>query len=187
MKDELEKLLEFKDGKLMIEGQDLVEVANMYKLSVPVFMYLLQMNLCTKKVDIYERIDRSKNNDIIITNIKEKRYLAPFDLRYEESYVFEGEVLVPSNRYEEIKEKVFNFAYEKCSNRVNPLDKWTEIIDLSKDEFLKVVSDDYFEEYYMALYPSIHNHWKAKISGSYGANLIKLNTDKEKRYSLIKK
>ena len=71
MRNELEKLLEFKDGKLMIEGYDLVELADMYKLSVPVFMYLLQMYLCTE----YGKANFKLNNDIIITNVKEKRYL----------------------------------------------------------------------------------------------------------------
>lgn len=81
------KLLTYKNGKLMVEGFDLVELANMYSCSADVFLEVISQYL-----EYYNnRFDR-------IMKVKGK-----------------NELLVNSKKYEIMKKKIFDLAYTKFS------------------------------------------------------------------------
>lgn len=91
-----QSLLKYEDGKLLMEGQNLVEIANMYHLSVSEFFVMLPTLLCKSGYDGYRIV-----KNVIIEPSLEK---------------VTAELFVDEESYESIKKEIFDFAYFSCSS-----------------------------------------------------------------------
>lgn len=171
-KKDLMKLLTVSDKKLMIEGEDLVEIANMYHLSVDnfleLFKYYLKENQALLESGYY--IGSTE-----VTMLEDPSQLTTLKST--------GEILVPANGYEAMKKQIFDFAYTKCSNLgdssfgcwgLSSVEAWTT-------RFSYQISDQNSKNY-SCIYASSKGGWNQKVS-----NVPIDKVDQEKRYSLIKR
>lgn len=167
----MEKLLSYEDDKLIIEGRNLIDIANMYKLSVPDFLELfkLYLNFTRKENGVKNCIINITEANIFTENISssEKK--------------ISGEILVPTESYEDMKKILFDFAYTKCSEYGNRYrDCWgLNNVETWEPAFASQLTKD--EEVYSCIY-KVSNGWNQLIS-----DLSINQIDKEKMYSLIKK
>lgn len=164
--DNLVKLLDYKDNKLLVEGYDLVEMANLDKEVINDFLLGLKIYLYNKK-DLFNGQCQIFTSDAV--TFKENKH---FD-------DFKGEILVDGEEYELFKKIVFDFAYKNFS-RINAeyLDRRNRFYN---DSCLFVDSLLYQSEYYRCFEKNYYG-WVSRISK------LKIDmTDQEKRYSLIRK
>lgn len=163
---ELRKLLSYEKGKLMLEGHDLKELANMYHLSVYEFFTLFEMYLIRNN-------EKLKGNCII----KEKRevILTPTSIQYPNNV----EMLVSGEEYEDMKRKIFDFAYTKCSNLGDQaFDFWG--LDCSEEyDLIRKINGS--SSKYSCIYKSSRIGWNQKVS-SLDIDI----EDQEKRFALIR-
>lgn len=170
VKKEMEKLLFYDNGKIMIEGYDLVDIANMYHLSIDTFLTLFQIYLQKNK--------RKLNNNYSISIGKEGIYTAETmaNIKWQRT----GEILVLSDQYETMKKKAFDFAYTKCSRLGDTNFSKFGLEDVDSTTLSKTISK--LEVTYSCIYRSVNGGWSQKISD------IKIDEeDQMKRYALIKR
>lgn len=159
-----EKLLTYKNGKLLIEGYDLGEIANMYEMSVENFLFFLRVYLSNSK-------ELSNANCKIATS--KMVTISGSGTLYEST----GEVLVADSEYEKLKKIIFDLAYTKCSNIKSS--GWDRHYD--NEELLAYYLTGNCGSYSCVTdkYPC---GWVVKFSGM-GID----RNDQEKRYSLLRK
>lgn len=171
-KTEMLKLLSYEDNKILLDGYDLVEIANMYNLSVvnflELFRYYLKENQALLESGYY--IGHTE-----ATMLEDPSQLSTLKTT--------GEILVPANGYEAMKKQIFDFAYTKCSNLgdssfgcwgLSSVEAWTT-------RFSYQISERNPKNY-SCFYTSSKGGWNQKIS-----NIAIDKEDQEKRYSLLQK
>lgn len=171
-KREMKQLLTYEDRKMIMEGEDLVQLANMYHLSVVDFLELFKLYLKFNQKSLVSGYSIATTDETRLTTPKED-----FELK---TY---GEILVPEYGYEDMKKKVFDFAYTKCSEIG---DKKYDHFGLSSAQVYSGGFDTILTkenpEYYSCIYSSSHGGWNQKVSN------VKINKEEqEKLYSLIKR
>lgn len=164
MEDNLVKLLTYKDDKLLIEGYDLMEIANMFELSVKDFLfyfksYLLNLNSIVPTCKI------SSENILHIQNNAEL-------------HEYKGEIIVEGSEYERLKRMIFDLAYTRFSN-------------IKKEDIDRTFSLDDYELVCNLI--NTHSNYRCIYKNSNFSNVIRLSNipidknDQEKRYSLIRR
>ena len=164
----MEKLLTYENGKLLLEGYDLAELANMYQLSVKDFFLLFELHLALNQEHLI-----GANQ---INNFETKIYL-PGDIQYSKTQ----ELLVSEDGYESMKKRVFDFAYTNCSRIGDTKFKYMGMEEAEGcGEFNDRVKN--FGEYYSCIYSSAWLGWNQKMSE------VPINREEQaERFALIRK
>ena len=170
-KTEMTKLLTLENGKLMLDGYDLVEIANMYHLSVGAFFELLKYYFIVNQGQLRgELILTSTQNELT----KPLKYVSDF---------IDGsnkEILVDGEEYEDIKKRIFDFAYTYCSDVGDTkFDSWG-LVYADEHKLKKCISN--VGTTYSCIYRSFRKGWNQKVS-----NVPIDREDQAKRFALIKK
>lgn len=171
-KNEMKKLLSYEDKKILLDGFDLVDIANMYDLSIVNFLELFRY---------YLKENQAYLESGYYIGATEVTTLESPDKLPELKRI--GEILVPDYSYETMKKLIFDFAYTKCSNLgdnsfgcwgLSSVESWTTRFNYQLSEKNP--------QNYSCFYASSKGGWNQKISK------IKIDKeDQEKRYSLIQK
>ena len=119
----MEKLLTYDGKKLMIDGVDLGELANMYHLSIPLFFLFVEDYLTSRGLDFKPNCIINNNDSVKIEEplppkavYIDGRRIVMNDVTSNIVRVKNSELLVPSENIEIVKERIFDLAYIKCSN-----------------------------------------------------------------------
>lgn len=171
-KQEMEKLLTYEDKKIILDGFNLVEIADMYHLSVVDFLSLFKYYLQENQAFLESGYYIGSTEAALLTDP-----MQPVTLKTS------GEILVPADGYEAMKKQVFDFAYTKCSNQGdNSFGCWgLSSVEAWTTRFTHQIKERN-PEYYSCFYTSSRGGWNQKIS--------KIKIDKEdqtKRYALMQK
>ena len=146
------KLLTVSDKKLMIEGENLVELADMYDSSVQDFLKLFRLYLIANKNKL--------KSAVYLIDTSTTELISPND---DFQFKTRGELLTTAEGYEDMKKRVFDFAYTMCSNTAN--ESYTHLETNYNDwKICKILTDEE-QEYYSCLYSSSKpGMWCQKIS-----------------------
>lgn len=173
-KQEMISLLTYFEGKLMLQKNDLVEIACMDPKAKSDFFFFLDTYLSIKASEINGKyIERCRNFWTSEFNPKSKDEILTHKF-------YKKELIVDSTIYEQIKRYIFDLAYTKFSRRIDPYNKDSRIYDL----FGMTVVLEQDEKVYSYLQKSDTNLERYYYSMSYDP-IDK--EDYEKRYSLLKK
>ena len=166
---DLEKLITYKNGELLLDGFNLEKAANMFKFSVKDYLKLFKMYLIAKNDWVNDKyIISYKERDVFDRNS---------NIIYEKN---NGVLLVSKDDYENMKKKAFVFAYKYCSDISRNNFIVHKLNEGSEKQLIKVI--EICKENYSCIYKNSFYGWNQKVSP------IKIdNEDLERRYSLIKK
>ena len=162
------RLLTINNDKLMIEGYDLAEIANMYEFSVSDFLTLFSL---------YLKLNQDKlKGGYKLFNGKSEIFTPTTTF---ETYPY-GEILVANEEYEDMKRRIFDFAYINCSNIGETDFRWWGL-DCAKEYDLerKIQMTGMT---YSCIYRSMRSGWNQKVS-----DIAIDKIDQEKRYALLRK
>lgn len=169
-KIEMESLLTYENGKLMLEGYDLVELANMHHTSVADFLELVRVYLNLRQ-------SKLKGGYSIVTSNTE--IFTPKSTFKE--YKSNGEILVNVEDYEDIKKGIFNLAYTNCSKHGDSNFQFWGLDNSSEQNLAYNLEKPY--KTYTLIYRSFRTaKWNQKVS-----NIPIDVNDQEERYSQIKR